>query len=511
MTDAVLGPGSPVSIVPGTDLYFRTRASGTAFRSPVQHLIVPARSLDLALSIDYGIETSNEAMSPDYEYSLYSDMADAQSGSGTTLLLDPGVNVYYRKKASVSSFVSGIQQLPVPGRPDAMNLSIDFVSRQTNELLSNEYEFSVHPDLSELQWGNNSKIDLTPGIYVYYRKKATDAAFRSDPATLNVPEQPVVPPLTIDYLNETTVETIADTVQYDFHPEMITIHYGTNSPLALLADTVYYFRISAGDYSFASDNISLVTPSRTEAPLFGIDFIVEKTAEPVPLNVLFSAQEDFVQYQQGNDELLDLTPGENIYFRRKGNESLFGSEKVLLDIPERPYFTLNGGGNSTHSNPIEFILHSEIEIGEHSLENIQVSNGSVISVLLNTVISVKPDTIGTIVISLPADTSDQGHFASETFEVDYRGVVSTLDILSETSLEIFPNPSSGILSIELPSGLYGRYFLQVHDSRGRKIMELVFTGHTFDLDLRALPSGLYLLGIADELGNKVNQKIIMSR
>ena len=78
-----------------------------------------------------------------------------------------------------------------------------------------------------------------------------------------------------------------------------------------------------------------------------------------------------------------------------------------------------------------------------------------------------------------------------------------------SNLELYPNPSSDILNVELPMN-HAMESYSVVDSSGRKIMDGVFSGsgQYHQINLSGLPNGLYIIKIVDNVGVETTRKII---
>jgi hypothetical protein len=214
MSPSTTGTNDEVQVTPGTDLYYRLKATDLQFSSGIKTLDVPARPAIPSFAIDFQSEQTSTVISSSFEYAGSQDMADAISGNSLTLPLVPGSSVYFRQKATDTSFVSGIQSLSVPLRPDAPVISIDFVEENTNEILPPEYEYSVSADISGSQSGDGAELQLTPGQDYYFRVKSTSSAFASGISQLTVPERPLINSMVGDTLTEPSF-----TAAIDFHGE----------------------------------------------------------------------------------------------------------------------------------------------------------------------------------------------------------------------------------------------------------------------------------------------------
>jgi len=128
MSGSQNGSGNRLSLTPGQDVYFRTKASNGLLASDIQHLIVPERPATPAFSIDFTSERTSEVVSTNIEYSASSSYNNIVSGNGTNITLIPGQDLYFWKKYTSSSFYSDVFHLVVPARPTTPVFTIDYVN-----------------------------------------------------------------------------------------------------------------------------------------------------------------------------------------------------------------------------------------------------------------------------------------------------------------------------------------------------------------------------------------------
>ncbi|MBN2215319.1 MAG: T9SS type A sorting domain-containing protein [Bacteroidales bacterium] len=327
MSDASDGTGGYVDLTPGTDMYFRKKASSGSFISGIQHLIVPGRPAAPSYSISYPDENTSESVPSTVQYSEYSDMSDATSGSDSEVSLIPGTDLYFRVKPTDSSFPSENFFLDVPSRPSAPDYTIDYTNESTNENVPSSDEYSVNSNMSGAVSGNGTKLDLTPGTDVYFRTKATGSAFKSQIKTLTVPDRPATPGFTINPDTYETNETVPATTEYSTNQTDWTAGSGTT--LTLSSGTTYYFRIPATSGSFLSGTQTLVVPS-IGIPNYTIDFMEEMTMENVVPEDEYSTNQ--TTWTSGAGTKIKLTPGTTVYFRKKADIA----KQQTLVIPVRP-------------------------------------------------------------------------------------------------------------------------------------------------------------------------------
>ncbi|MBN8681245.1 MAG: T9SS type A sorting domain-containing protein [Chitinophagales bacterium] len=84
---------------------------------------------------------------------------------------------------------------------------------------------------------------------------------------------------------------------------------------------------------------------------------------------------------------------------------------------------------------------------------------------------------------------------------------------SEVAAEtlVFPNPSEGMIMVQLPRAAAGELALQVSDMQGRNVYNSALPQGTvsFELDLANQPKGLYLLQLLHENGEKVVKTLVL--
>jgi hypothetical protein len=262
MSGAVSGTGVVISVTPGQDLYFRTKAAGVNPASETQHLVVPSRPASPDISIDFNNEQTNEAITAETEYSTYADMSGAISGTGAVISLSPGTDMYFRVKSTASSFKSDVYHLDVPARPVTPDYSIDYYEEKTDAVIPETDEYSVNPDMSGALSGTNVKLDISPGTDLYFITKLTASSFKSAIQHLDVPVRPVAPDYQIDYENEVTTTAVLTSDEYSEHEDFSGALQGSNSPVSTIPGQDLYFRVKSTASSFKSETCHLAVPER---------------------------------------------------------------------------------------------------------------------------------------------------------------------------------------------------------------------------------------------------------
>jgi hypothetical protein len=114
MTSPSAGTGTKITVTPGQQLYFRVKATSLTFKSLVQTLRVAGRPSTPVYSADMINETTKEVVPVTHEYSVNADMSSSVSGTGVTVTVTPGQNIYFRVKSTSTNFKSLVQALQVP-------------------------------------------------------------------------------------------------------------------------------------------------------------------------------------------------------------------------------------------------------------------------------------------------------------------------------------------------------------------------------------------------------------
>ena len=296
------GPNDYLALTPGQDVYIRYIHQPEG----LQFLDIPDRPATPTFAIDFSAETTSESVSSAYEYSTASNMSGAISGAGSAVVLTPGQNMYFRVKATASNFKSAIQSLTVPARPVAPPaFDINFPTESTSSAVPSTIEYSTSSDMSSPVNGNNAVIALTPGQDLYLRYKATVSAFCSSAILLDVPDRPDGPVFTIDFVNETTNETLGASIQYSNTENMESPASGDGSVLDLEPATDYYFRKLPTATEFRSAVSHLETPSRPE---FLTDYDYDTTSSTV-IPIQLTYETEIAGFELSDLQLTNCTAG----------------------------------------------------------------------------------------------------------------------------------------------------------------------------------------------------------
>jgi len=120
--------------------------------------------------------------------------------------------------------------------------------------------------------------------------------------------------------------------------------------------------------------------------------------------------------------------------------------------------------------------------------------------------SVQYNTFGVYSVTLTA-TNTYG--SGTTTKTDYIHVdIDGIDLVSSDKINIYPNPSSGKVSITNPTG--NAVEVQIFTLLGTKIETTKSSAEIISLDLSRIPHGIYLIKLTDTTGNTITtSKLIL--
>jgi hypothetical protein len=334
MSYAENGKGQKLALIPGQDVYFRTKAADGLYASNIQHLVVPASANGPVFTLNFLYERTNENVTSDIEYWISDTLSGSSVGTGSSLSVTPGQDLYFRRKATTSTFASKIFHLVNPARPALPIVSIDYINEKTNEIISSSVEYTPNSNYTGAVSGTNARLDLNSGTDLYFWIKYSDTSYYSLVTTLDVPDRPQTPAITINYPNEVT-STVASTVEWSNNESMSTLFQGLNAPVTVTPGNDLYFRIKATSGSFKSAVQHLVVAGRPSQPAIAIDYLNEVTSI-VSSSIEWSENASMTSSTSGQNTSVDVTPGVDLYFRIKPTSNSFKSLSQHLTVPARP-------------------------------------------------------------------------------------------------------------------------------------------------------------------------------
>ena len=73
---------------------------------------------------------------------------------------------------------------------------------------------------------------------------------------------------------------------------------------------------------------------------------------------------------------------------------------------------------------------------------------------------------------------------------------------------LYPNPSSGLITLNLVSGLSGN--CEVYDLRGQLIFKSIISERTINIDLSSFPASMYIVKVSSEDGSMIaHEKVLI--
>lgn len=192
-----VGTGTYVALTPGKNLYFRYKATDTAFASKALELEVPKRESAPSgdsYKIDFKEEKTTGTIPADVEYAEDKDFkTNLKNATGAAVDLTPGKNLYFRTKAKGTegtvegSFDSEYLERIVPKRPAKPEFTIYTYAdskKTTMQNVSPIYEYNKDGNEWEpgKKWkpGENKQVELAAGSTYLFRIIATDKMFHGE-------------------------------------------------------------------------------------------------------------------------------------------------------------------------------------------------------------------------------------------------------------------------------------------------------------------------------------------
>jgi hypothetical protein len=355
--------------------------------------------------------------------------------------------------------------------------------------------WSTDPSGTSPVSGTNAPVTVTPGTNLYIWVTATTGSFSSAMQTLNVPDRPAAPSdITIDFANERTNQNITSGLEYSASASFTGSASGTGNPIAVVPGQDIYIRIKATTSAFVSSALLLSVPVRPAAPSFAIDFVNEKTSASVGSGIEYSANEDFSSALSGAGSALTLVPGNNLYFRVKSTSSSFCSPGFLLEVPQQPSLEYTGEDTITTALFTVQAILDETMTG-FELSDLSVTNGQAQNLHGENIFDVVPTIKGNVLVSIPANSFDNGGFASNQVTVYYNKKETGFADSESDELMVYPVPAKdGFVTVTVNKP--GRTTIELLSPTGMRIREFIIKdGGTETLDLNDI-KGIYYLKIS---------------
>ena len=172
---------------------------------------------------------------------------------------------------------------------------------------------------------------VTYGMTLYFKYIESNNYYESGTAVVTLNNKENAFNVTIDYLDESTLENIPATVEYS--TDGLNWISGENKPVKLNPKMIYVFRTKATDSSFASDKVYLAIPAR---PTTDINVELYDT----DYDSITLKENPNLEYRLENTEWQDTGYFSGfafkeivyIYVRVKSTETSFASEEICISV-----------------------------------------------------------------------------------------------------------------------------------------------------------------------------------
>ncbi|MBC8084049.1 MAG: S8 family peptidase [Hymenobacter sp.] len=121
------------------------------------------------------------------------------------------------------------------------------------------------------------------------------------------------------------------------------------------------------------------------------------------------------------------------------------------------------------------------------------------------------DSVLVVFAVVAAPTLDQLRTAADAAQARYsqNQVLPVRPTGMAGTWQLYPNPTSGLVRVETPAGFGGRQ-LEVLSTLGQVVRQQALAGPAAELDLRALPAGLYVVRVRGAAGT-LTQRVLLTR
>ncbi len=240
---AVVDMKIPDAIMVGGAVSFRYKvpASHTDYieDSGEYSLIIPKRQTASDMSIDY--EKESVSIGGGYSYYIGTSAPadnDSYNVAGTAVSLDLGSGgyiaeqgqtenkiYYYVSAIAGTAFRSDIEELLIPARRAAPELSINYKTEKTGQPVTSKMMYTITGFAAPLQ-GNGNLVDLNPDrtsktLRVWYAADAS--AFKSKEAVITIPARPAAPVIEYDIDSEEYLNGNGPTDKMEYRSSTSTV------------------------------------------------------------------------------------------------------------------------------------------------------------------------------------------------------------------------------------------------------------------------------------------------
>ncbi len=465
-------------------LLLRTAAGADVFHSEACEVVLPVRPEKPEITINFSNERTNEVVSAHVEYSVLDDMEAAVAGGDSAVVIEPGVDLYFRLMATENSFASGVRKLTVPERPAISEVNIDFEHRTLPDLPRatvwqvNEGEVTpAQEDLTDIIPAVGQPV-ATLKIWVPEQENS----FRSEVISLRLPSYPPEPQLTVNYEDEKLEGVNAQMMwRYDDTTCVADADISALVPAYGESERTLAVWVAASDTNFRSlSDATVVLPARKEnTSVYSVDYINETTLEVIEAGIVYSYDLKEGVWNPGIDAAVQLRPGADVWFKRQASAEnrQFASAPTRLEVPRRPVITAEN---------LEIYLTDGVYMPDirnswtNTFEGIEMAISDPEIALCNEG-CITPKKSGECFLTLSLEAVEGEHFAAEPKTVtlkimsdrnaDSELVVSNLKIAGRSDMVFRVPELDGVTGV-------GLIF---YNQRGKVIFEAKEYGRNFDM------------------------------
>jgi hypothetical protein len=165
------------------------------------------------------------------------------------------------------------------------------------------------------------------------------------------------------------------------------------------------------------------------------------------------------------------------------------------------------------SNPLDMSrFHDYVEPGFRITDNYETDEQLRSNVIITSDLGKRNDTLWAELSGwkyVRYKVVDQSGNQSETVERNVRVLVTSLDeVVNETNVSVYPNPSSGKFTISTKESIIGKTEVIMYNVLGAKVyaQSINMNGKTAEIVAEELPSGIYLLQLTNN-GKQYTQRV----
>jgi len=252
------------------DVFVREKEFPTNYRLVAT---IPSPGVAPDYTINYDFISTNEDVPDTVEYNTDGNFSTTNlSGENQPVPTEPGTSLYFRYKAKQYQLVSEVQELIIPPLPAVNPISINYTDETTNEVVPKNVYYIIQGlnDWDTPIKGGDTLVTITPGSDMEFQIPVSDTSFASDTLELIVPSRPEAPDYSIEYISETTVESISDQMQHSLSDDWLDPVDGTNTRIDLTPGTTQYIRAKATPTSFTGETQVIIVPDRPDIPVVSL-------------------------------------------------------------------------------------------------------------------------------------------------------------------------------------------------------------------------------------------------